>query len=184
MFDQLLSARPDDVVLLTARGIFLVNNDPQAARADLDRVVKLDPRNARAHYGLALLLRHGSPREALEHVEIALNTERNLLDALQLRALLRARLGDLAAIDDVERLCRTPTPYRLYNASCALALLVETAHEPRFASRAVSLLDRALDVGFPAALAAADPDLRTLRSREDFRDTLKRQRKVVPVELK
>jgi serine/threonine protein kinase/Tfp pilus assembly protein PilF len=184
MFDQLLGARPDDVVLLTARGIFLVNNDPQAARADFDRVVKLDPRNARAHYGLALLLRNGSPREALEHVEIALNAERNLLDALQLRALLRARLGDLAAVDDVERLCRTPTPYRLYNASCALALLVETAHEPRFASRAVSLLDGALEVGFPAAHAAADPDLRTLHAREDFRDTLKKPRKIASVEIK
>ena len=45
----------------------------------------------------------------------------SFLDALQLRALIRAHLGRPDAVDDVDRLVQTPTPHRLYNAACALA---------------------------------------------------------------
>ncbi len=45
-------------------------------------------------------------------------------------------LGELSAIDDAERLARTPTAHRLYNASCALAILSRTAHQEGLASRA------------------------------------------------
>ena len=82
---------------------------------------------------------------------------RNLLDALQLRALLRARLGDLSAVDDAERLIQVPTPHRLYNASCALALLVATAGETRLSTAPLDLLSRALDAGFPASHAGPTP---------------------------
>ncbi len=168
LFAQLLGEHPDDPVLLTARGIFRIADDPAAARRDLRRAIKVEPRNARAHFGMALLVRRESPQAALEEVDAALASDPNLFDALQLRALLRARLGDLAAADDVERLIQLQTPHRLYNAACALALLVEHAGETRLASRAVDLLKRSLAAGFPPHHALIDPDLNVLRKRNDF----------------
>jgi serine/threonine protein kinase/tetratricopeptide (TPR) repeat protein len=176
LFAELLRDRRDDPVLLTARGIFRAGADPAGALRDLEHALEVNPRNARAHFGLALLSRRDDPRGALRHAEAALAIDPQMLDALQLRCLLRARLGDLAAVDDAERLCLVPTPHRLYNAACALSLLVETAHEPRLATRALGKLDRALDAGFPAAHAAADPDLGPLHPYDDFRKVLGRAR--------
>ncbi len=86
LFAQLLGERPDDPVLLTARGIFRIAHDPAAARSDLRRAIEVDPRSARAHFGMALLKRRESPQAALEEVDTALAIDTNLLDALQLRA--------------------------------------------------------------------------------------------------
>jgi serine/threonine protein kinase/tetratricopeptide (TPR) repeat protein len=179
LFADLLKDRPDDPVLLTARGVFRVAHEPSGARADLEHALELDPGNPRAHFGLALLLRKGSPREALAHANAALASDANLLDALQLRALLRARLGDLAAVDDAERLSLIATPHRTYNAACALALLVETAQENRLAPRALELLDRALEAGFPTSRAAEDPDLVALHTRAEFLPIINKPRPVV-----
>ena len=85
---------------------------------------------------------------------------------------LRARLGELSALDDVERLCQVQTPHRLYNAACALAILVKTAKETRLASRAIELLGRSLKVGMPVDLAAGDPDLAVLRCDPAFEKLL------------
>jgi serine/threonine protein kinase/Tfp pilus assembly protein PilF len=176
LFDQLIRETPDDARLLTARGIFRVAFDKDAARSDLRRALALDPHDARAHFGMALALRGEAIREALAEANAALRDDPSLLDALQLRALLRARLGDLAALDDAERLCQIKTPHRLYNSACALAVLVETVGESRLASRALELLDRALDAGFPAAHAATDPDLKPLRALPRFQETLEKIR--------
>ncbi len=177
-FNRLLGERPDDSILLTARGIFRIGTDPAGAERDLRRAILIQPRNPRAHYGLALLTRRSSPREALGEADAALAVDPDFFDALQVRALLRARLGDLSASDDAERLIHVPTPHRLYNAACALALLVETAGETRLAPRALSLLNRALDAGFPASEAAADPDLKPLHALPGFRTALERSRPV------
>jgi hypothetical protein len=120
------------------------------------------------------LLRREAPREALAEADAALAADPNLLDALQVRALLRARLGDLSAVDDVDRLIQVETPHRLYNAACALALLVETADESRLAPRALALLTRALDAGFPASEASADPDLKALHALPGYRSVLEK----------
>jgi eukaryotic-like serine/threonine-protein kinase len=115
---------------------------------------------------LALLKRAKDPRAALNRIETALDIDPNLIDALQ----LRARLGELSALDVVERLIQSETLNRLYNASCALAVLAETASQPQFVSRALSLLGRALEVGFPSDQVAADPDWNTLCDRPEFQD--------------
>jgi hypothetical protein len=163
-------------VLLTARGVFRIATDPAGADSDLRQALEISPGLARAHFGRALLLRRGDLRQALAEAEAALASDRNLLDALQLRTLLRARLGDLSAVDDAERLIQVPTPHRLYNASCALALLVETAGETRLATRALDLLSRALDAGFPASLATSDPDLNALRALPKYREVVEKPR--------
>ena len=173
LYADLIAADPDNPVYLVARGLTRLKTDPEHARADLDHALKREPKNARAHYGLALLVRSRGPRAALDHLETALASDPNLIDALQLRALIRARLGELSAIDDVERLTRWATPHRLYNAACTLAVLAGTAAQPQLVSRAFSLLDRAIEAGFPAAEAAADPDWKAYRDRPEFQKILR-----------
>ena len=56
---------------------------------------------------------------------------------------------------------------------CSSRRPARTASPPR----ALDLLDRALDAGFPAAHAAADPDLDALRPLSAFRDVLQKPRK-------
>jgi serine/threonine protein kinase/Tfp pilus assembly protein PilF len=174
LYGELLSSDPENPLYLVARGFFRLNADAEGAAADLERALRCDPRNARARYGLALLVRGKDPRAALDQVRKALDADPNLVDALQLRALLRARLGDLAAIDDVERLIESATPHRLYNAACALAILAETASQPRYVARAFALLGRALDAGFPPGQVGSDPDWKGLRDRPEFRDLLRK----------
>ncbi len=113
-------------------------------------------------------------RAALNFVDSALDAEPGAIDALELRALIRARLGDRAAADDAERLLTAPTPHRLDNAASALAVLAETAREPRLAPRALAVLAQALDAGFPASEAEADPDWQPLRKSDEFRDLIRR----------
>jgi len=168
-FAAALADRPDDPALLVARGFFRLAADPPGAEADFRRAVALEPRHARALLGLALGRKADDPRAALAHADAALAAEPGLGDALQLRALLRARLGDAAALADADRLAEVPTPARLYNAACAVAILAETTADPRLVPRSLALLRRALDAGLPAARALADPDLRPLRDRPEFR---------------
>jgi hypothetical protein len=89
--------------------------------------------------------------------------------------LLRARRGEPAALDDVERLLESPTPYHLYNAACAVAVYSEKVKEPRFAAHALELLARAVDAGIPPSEAAADPDLSSLRQSPKFTRLLARK---------
>ena len=83
---------------------------------------------------------------------------------MQLRALVRARLGERGALGDVDRLVESATANRLYNAACAVAILSEKTADPRLLSHAFDLLTLALKAGFPAQEAAADPDLKPAAS--------------------
>jgi eukaryotic-like serine/threonine-protein kinase len=168
-FDSLLTTDPDNAVVRAARGMTQVRTDPHSARHDFERVLRLDPRHSIAHYGMALLVRADDPRAALGHLDIAIDSDPHLIDAIQLRALVRARLGDPAALDDVDRLLKIPTAQRYYNAACAVAVYAEKAGEPRQLEHAMELLTRAVDLGFPAAEAVDDPDLACLRDRPAYR---------------
>jgi serine/threonine protein kinase/tetratricopeptide (TPR) repeat protein len=168
-FRTLLANDPDDAVVLVARAMTRLRTDPRGARDDFEHVIRLDPRHPAANYGLALLTRGDDPKVALRHLDTALDSDPHLADAIQLRALVRARLGDPAALDDVERLLKLPTARRYYNAACAVALYAEKAREPRQLSHAMELLARAVELGTPVADAAADPDLTPLRDLPAFR---------------
>jgi hypothetical protein len=58
-----------------------------------------------------------------------------------------------------------------------LALLVQNAHETRLAGRALDLLDRALDAGFPLETAAHDSDLAALRTLPGYAKVISKPRK-------
>jgi serine/threonine protein kinase/tetratricopeptide (TPR) repeat protein len=164
-FAAAIAAAPSAPAPLVARGFARVGRDDAGARRDLEAALRLDPTSARAHLGLAHLDRHSHPDRALAQLDAALALDPNLLDAVQLRALLRARQGDPAAEADVDRLLDTPTPLGLYNAACALALLGDRAADAALLRRARVTLDRAIARGVDEAAARADPDLAPL-----FRD--------------
>ncbi len=168
-FAALLARRPNDPDPRVARGFTHLVDDPAAAVADFRRALALAPHHARAPLGLAFASRAADPRGALGQADRALAADPKLGEALQLRAVLRARLGDPAAIDDAAALESIPTPHRLYNAACALAILAQTTGEPRHDDDAIRLLRRAVATGFPPATAAADADFERLRDRDEFR---------------
>ncbi|MFO0909333.1 MAG: tetratricopeptide repeat protein [Isosphaeraceae bacterium] len=172
LFDRLIAERPNEAAIYTARGLFRVSQDPRGAESDLTRALEYDSAQARAHYGLALLYRKTDLPRALKHAEAALATDPNLVDALQARALLRARLGLPGTVDDVDALVRTPSPYVLYNTACALAIYSQVTHQPRFNERALELLGRSIRAGFPVSRAQADPDLEPLRTLPGFAQAL------------
>ncbi|HKM56502.1 MAG TPA: tetratricopeptide repeat protein, partial [Isosphaeraceae bacterium] len=167
-FGDLLARNPNDAIVLVARGMTRLKSDFKAARRDFEAVLKHDPRSAAAHYGIARLIRAHDRRAAITHLDLALQSDPNLIDALQLRALERARLGEPAALDDVEQLVKAPTAHRFYNAACALALYADAKADPHPLDRAIGLLDLAFKAGFPVREAAADPDLKALRARPEF----------------
>jgi serine/threonine protein kinase/tetratricopeptide (TPR) repeat protein len=175
--DQLLAVHPTDATLLVARGFFLLADvaTQSVAEQDFHRALAIDPTAARAHLGLGYLLRTSNLQRALEESTAALGIDPNLLDAVELRALLRARLGQPSATDDVDRLLQFPTARRYYNAACALAVLAEKTDEAGQASRAVMVLERAVNAGFPADAIAADPDLAALRHRKEFADLIRKR---------
>ncbi len=163
-FDDALAIRPDDPSTLVARGLSRLDFDPQGASSDFGKVLGRDPRSARAHYGMALLLRQDKPIEALIHARKALDADPSAQDALRLRAILLGRAGDPAAAADADRLARLPSAQNLYNAACALALLDAAGGKIDHRELAREYLGRSLELGFPLARAEADPDLATLRS--------------------
>jgi tetratricopeptide (TPR) repeat protein len=173
-FADLVAKNPGCAVARVARGFSRITSNPAGAQSDLCQALAEEPRNAHALYGMAVLTREPNPREALEYLERSLEIDPNLIDALQLRALVSAQLGDPAALDDVARLLQSPTSHHLYNAACALAVYSEKTHDLRQVPHAVDLLARAIAAGFPTAKAAADPDLKPLHSLPEFQRIIAR----------
>ena len=171
-FSRLIGTSPSDPGLLVARGFSRLGRDPTGAASDFSQALVVDPRNARAHLGKAYLVRNKDLRAALGLVESALVIDREFGDALQLRALIRARLNDMRAELDVDRILLVPTPQRLYNAACALSLLTRTKADPRLTSRALDHLRRALQAGLAPHYLAQDPDLDALRCSPRFAELL------------
>jgi eukaryotic-like serine/threonine-protein kinase len=167
LYGHLIASRPADAALIAARGMARLSTDPAGAGKDFRAALTIDPKLAIAHHGLARLTFREDPTAALTHADHALDADPRFLDALELRSLIRARLGRVDAADDVDRLIRAPNPGRLYNGACALAVL--SANHPSFEPRALELLRRAIDAGFPAEKAQVDTDFKALRTRADFR---------------
>ncbi len=166
---QLIADEPDAPWPRLARGMVQLEADPAAAEADFRHVLANDPTHAVANLGLARLLRVGNPKAALPLADLAVRGAPDRPDALELRAWLRGRLGDPLAVADVDQLVRTPTPHRLYNGACALALLAGSVDDPTLVPKAVDLLRRAIESGFPIGPLRDDPDLKSLAADPTFR---------------
>ncbi len=183
-FRKLLTENPHDPVIHVARGMSRLETDLEEARRDFSEVLERDPGNALAHYGMARVIRGRDRAAAVAHLDAALQADPHLVDALQLRALDRARLGDRGSLDDVELLVKAPTAHRLYNAACALAIYSDVAGDPQSLDRAMKLLELALDAGFPVRQATADRDLRAIRNRPEFARLLARHPSPAPAAVR
>ena len=158
-FAGLLAQNPGSLVVRVARGFTRIAADPAGARSDLALALDQDPRHAHAHYGMALLMRGHDLREALEHLDGALQSDPNLIDAVQLRALVRARLGEPSR----PRRRRAPPgkPHPSSSLQCRLRgrrLLGEGQGAPVRCPRAGTSGPRGRR-RLPPSEAAADPDL-------------------------
>jgi serine/threonine protein kinase/Flp pilus assembly protein TadD len=169
LLGELIASDPDAPLPRLARGMVLLAIDPKAAEADFRHVLADAPRQPIANLGLARLIRLADPKAALPMADLAVQGDPDRLDALELRAWLRGRLGDARALGDVDRLVRSPTPNRLYNAACTLALLVDSSNDPALVPRALELLRRAIESGFPKSKLRDDPDLKSLATAPEFR---------------
>ena len=175
LFSEWVDRTPGDPTFRVARGITRLRTDPASAAADFRAVLDAHPRHALAHYGLACVVRETDRPSSLAHLDQAIQADPDLIDAYELRALTRAKEGDRGALDDVDRLVKSPTPRRLYNAACALAILGEASGDPRFLARAVAILGASFKAGFPSSHAAEDVDLAPLRDRADYQALIARQ---------
>jgi len=176
-FSEAIRSCPSDPTLVVARGFSRLGWDQAGAAADFSRALELDPKCARAYLGKAHLVRTQNQRAALAQVEQALAIDPDFGDALQLRALIRARMDDPGAEADVERILRVPTPQRLYNAACAMSLLTRSKSRPRCTSLALVYLQRAKEAGLLLDHIADDPDLAPLKNTPDFARLLASPRK-------
>ncbi|AMV37191.1 tetratricopeptide repeat protein [Planctomyces sp. SH-PL62] len=174
LFADLLAHEPHDAAVRTARGIIRLGLDPKGAAEDFALVLSDDPSCALAHYGMARVVRERDRDAALSHLDQALRDDPRLFEAVELRALERARRGDRSALDDVDVLVKAPTANRLYNAACALTILGEKTQDEASLSRAVDLLGRAFLAGAPTSAADSDPDLEPLRRRGDYAEATAR----------
>jgi tetratricopeptide (TPR) repeat protein len=180
LFGDLLQKTPGDPVSLVARGITRLKTNPELAREDFAAVLRDHPRHAMAHYGMARVVRSQDRRAAIAHLDAALEADPHFIDALQLRALERAHLGERSALDDVALLLKAPTANRYYNAACALAVYSRQARDPLPLDRAMQLLELAVKAGFSPLVAANDPDLEPLRPRPEFARLVERPRQSLP----
>ena len=155
--DRMIEENPELPLPWISRGTIRSALDPVAAESDFRQVLALHPDDPAAHLGLARLRVQARPQEALAEADLSLRGDPNRLEALELRAWLRARLGDTRAIGDVDRLLHAPTPHRLYNAGCALALLGAADPQSDLPARAIDLVRRAVDSGFPPGGSAPTP---------------------------
>ncbi len=162
-FAESLAIRPNDSRILAARGMSRIVVNPKGAFEDFERVLQREPRNVRGHYGLALLMRKDRPDEAIKHATQALDADPSAVDALRLRAVLYGRKSNPAAVADADRLASKPSAQNFYNAACALALLDVANNNSEHRALAREYLRRALELGFPGAVAAADLDLTSIR---------------------
>jgi len=171
-FTKALERNPDSPNVLVARGMTRLRSNPDGASSDFRSALKIDSDHPTAHYGMARRLRIDDPAGALGHLNEALKVKPNFMDALQLRALIRARIGEPSTLGDVERLLELPTPHGLYNAACALAIYAESTNENRWLRRSYELLTRAIAMGFPKGEAESDPDLKILWRQPEFKGLL------------
>jgi tetratricopeptide (TPR) repeat protein len=161
-FAAAISLEPKNASLLVARGFARVRGAPDQAAEDFRQALRVEPESSRARLGLAMVLRHEDPARAIELLDQALERDASLHEALQLRAIERARRGDRGALEDIDRLERSPSALNLYNAACALCLLAERGQAGDL-SRAAVLLRRAMDRGASASTIDRDPDLEILK---------------------
>jgi serine/threonine protein kinase/Tfp pilus assembly protein PilF len=168
------SAAPPKVrtLLLCRYGVAVTQRRPDRAAAAFRDVLRDEPDNAGALYGLgAVLVLRGEAEAGLARFDQAIEAQPDFLEARRFRAVVLARKGrDEGALRDVN-FCLGKEPdggMTLYTAACVAALLGRGDDDA--ARQALELLRRAFARGYGRDRAAEDEDLASLRARPEFRD--------------
>jgi serine/threonine protein kinase/tetratricopeptide (TPR) repeat protein len=155
---------------------------PEKARQAFEEVLKEDPGQPEALYGLGMLLvehpKKGTvpvdSEEALSCFSRAIKRAPGFIEPRRARAILLARLGRIPeAVQEINRcLDREESGAVLYGAACvsalgAVAAADDAAAEP-LAQQALRLLKKALEHGYGQDKIATDPDLAGIRDRAEF----------------
>jgi serine/threonine protein kinase/Tfp pilus assembly protein PilF len=182
-YDEGLRRPPQDEQSWLARGFARLSRDPQAALADFDEALRLNPRSFAALQNKAHVLaeRLGRPRDALKVLNLALEYFPDSTLARGGRGVVLARLGQRAlALKDAElTLQRDASPSRLYQVACIFALTSGKHPEDRF--QALQLLSAALRKGYGFDLLEKDTDLDAIKALPEFRRLLDAARAMQPV---
>jgi tetratricopeptide (TPR) repeat protein len=166
-----LRREPTDEASWVTRGLARMAREPQAALADFERALQLNPDSPAALQNKAHVLAEllGRTAEALPALDRAVARYPEATPSRGGRAVLYARLGRRAeALRDAdETLLRDTSPPRLYQVACVYALT--SRQEPGDRPDAFRLLAAALRRGFGADLLENDRDLDPLRGEPEFR---------------
>jgi tetratricopeptide (TPR) repeat protein len=166
-----LRERPTDDLSWVARGMARLATDLQAALADFEEALKLDPRSQSALQNKAHVLgKLGRTEEAVKALDTAVALYPDFVPARSGRGVLLARLGqrDAALRDAREALRRDTKPTTLYQAAGVYALTSQQAPDDR--REAFRLLAAALRQGFGFDLLAIDRDLDPVRADPEFNE--------------
>jgi serine/threonine protein kinase/tetratricopeptide (TPR) repeat protein len=167
-----LSLVPQDALSFIARGVARLQTDANGALKDFRQALAVDPSSRAAKQNIVHLLgdRLGHEAEALAVLNSILDSDPRDARALASRAVLKARQGDRErAIKDAVAACHLDSdPTITLQAACAFALSAEKFPGDRV--RALHLLARSIAAKPElATVADKDPDLKSLRSSEEFR---------------
>ena len=162
---------PRDEKDWTARGLARLPGDPQAALADFEKALAIDPyyRAALMNKANVLSERLGRTAEAIDVLDAVIAAYPDLVVARSSRGVLRARLGQREAAhrDARESLKRDPRPHIQYQLAGVYALTSRQRPEDR--REAFRLLAAALSRGYGFDLLDKDRDLDGLRDQAEFR---------------
>lgn len=170
-----LALTPIDAPDWVARGVARLAESPQAALADFQSALEIDPANRAALQSSAHVLseRLGRTEEAIASLTRLLELYPKEADARAGRAVLLARLGkaEESLADAATLISESTAPLHVYQAACAYALLSNDSAERR--AEALRLLAEAgrRDAAL-ADMARRDADLAALREEGAFQNLM------------
>ena len=171
-----IKINPDDDDSWVARGMALLQQDPQRALADFEHALRVNPqcRDALQNSAHVLSERLGKPDEAILQLDHLLSLYPDDNAARIGRAVLYARAAqdDAARRDAATVLEQSPDPVTLYQVACVFALLSQ-----RSAADAESAMKHLVEAmrAEPQlySMAEQDSDLNPVRSQAAFQTLLK-----------
>lgn len=185
-YEEGMRLHPGDEKSWLTRGFYLIGRDPQAALADFDAALRLNPRSADALQNKAHVLAEklGRNKDALEVLNRLIELYPDSVKARSGRGVVYARLGqrDLAIRDAEEALLRDTSPQRQYQVACIYALT--SRQEPDDRLPALQRLRSALNKGYGFNLLETDTDLEPIRALPEFRRLVDAARALRPVPSK
>jgi tetratricopeptide (TPR) repeat protein len=173
---------PADEKSWQSRGVSLLPIDPQAALADYEEALKLNPKSKDALMCKALVLGEQlkRPADAVKVMDELLKLYPMYTDARANRGVILARIGEAKrAREDVSAVLRDePTPYRLFQMAGVYAQLSKADRTAASKQEALKLLAQAFRSGFSQFDKLTDKDLDPIRDDPTFQSMVDHARQL------